>query len=76
MIERRCGPGFPHEASHPLGVADETRGQEFQRDFSRQPGILGQVHLAHATRPELAKDAIGADNRARADAHTDLSQVA
>lgn len=56
--------------------AIDDRRVSFQSGFSRQPGILGEIYLTHAARPKPAKDAIGADSRARADAHAHVSQVA
>ena len=51
-------------ALHRIVIGVGLVGQELQRHLARQPQIVGVVHDAHATRAELAGDAVVADGQA------------
>ncbi len=44
-------------------MGGNLRGQNLQRDFAIEFGILGQIHLAHPARPDFGDDAIVRQNR-------------
>ena len=45
--------GFPLKARQPLGVLGELLGQDFYSHVTAQVGVLGAVHLTHATLADL-----------------------
>ena len=53
MVERGNSPGFLIEAGDVILRADETCGEEFQRDEAVQPEILGLIDHTHAAFAEL-----------------------
>ena len=48
MIERGRRAGLDFESPHPLGVAGAIGRQELQRHITAEPGVMREVHLAHA----------------------------
>jgi hypothetical protein len=56
MIERSQHLGLALEAGHAFAVAQERRGQDFQRDVTLERGVAGFVHLAHPALPEQGYD--------------------
>src|SRR6185369_6205639 len=52
---------LPLEAGAPLGILRESGGEHLDRHVPPQAGVAGAVHLAHAPRPELAGDLVGAE---------------
>ena len=52
MIERRRRSCFPLEATEPLRIGRELVGQDFDRGFTPELGVLGAVDLAHPTGTE------------------------
>ena len=49
MVERGRRPGFEFESPHSLGVACAIGRQELERDVTAEPGVMREIHLAHAT---------------------------
>ena len=56
VVERRRRLGLDDEAPQPLLVADELRWKNLERDASLEGEILREVHLAHPSGPERARD--------------------
>ena len=52
MIERREHARFALEARQPIGVGDEGRRQDLDRDVAPQLRVARAIHLAHAARAE------------------------
>src|SRR5712692_4789621 len=69
----QCGSSFGllHEAAHAFLVRSDIRGQNLQRNFAIQPGVLRQINLAHPARAELRADFIAAEFCADVDWHTE-----
>jgi len=44
---------FPNETPEAILVADELRGQQFERDFAIKSGILSEIDLTHPARSEF-----------------------
>jgi hypothetical protein len=55
---------FSLETLAAFGVGPERCRQNFQRDASPEPGIVGFVDLTHATRAEQRPDLVSAETRA------------
>src|SRR5215813_8646690 len=53
VIERCCGCCLLLEAAHSISVAGELSREYFQRNFTMQPSVLGQIDLTHSTLAEL-----------------------
>jgi hypothetical protein len=60
---------FLLEAPEALGVADDVRGKDLDRDLASEPGVARAVHLAHAARSEQAQDFVGAQARPGGERH-------
>ena len=56
MIERSQHFGFVLKASHAFGIAQERRGQDFQRHITLERGVTGFIHLAHPPFAEQGED--------------------
>ena len=56
MIQRCQHASLALESSHPLTVASETLGKNFNRNVALQFGIPRAVNLTHAAASELAQD--------------------
>jgi hypothetical protein len=52
VVERGERLGLALEACQAIGVGRHLRGQHLERDLPLEPGVLGQVNLAH---PALAE---------------------
>jgi len=46
MIQRRCRSRFLRESLQAVTVRREGRRQNFDRDSTIQPGIMGSIHFA------------------------------
>src|SRR5580704_1052368 len=58
MIERCQHFGFALEASHAIAIAQERRGQYFQRYVTLERRVACAVNLAHATLTEQGEDLV------------------
>ena len=58
VIEGGCGFGFLNKTIQLIRVLAEFFIQEFDRHFPIEPGVLGQVDLAHPARADLGDDAV------------------
>jgi hypothetical protein len=56
VIERGRNFGFPLEASHAIGIAQERRRQDLERHLALEPGVAGAVDLAHSTPADGSDD--------------------
>ena len=56
MVERSQNLGFALEASHAVGIAQERRGQDFERDVALERRVARAVDLAHAALAEQGED--------------------
>jgi hypothetical protein len=52
MVQARSGLGFLLEPLHAIGIGGRSIGQNLQRHFAIEPGVLRQIHLSHATRAQ------------------------
>src|SRR5580704_7868261 len=55
MIERRQNLGFALEAAHPVRIAEECHGQNFDRHVTFEHRVARAVNLAHAAWPKRHK---------------------
>jgi hypothetical protein len=65
MTEPRHRPCFLLEASMSVWIARKFPWQDLDGDVAPQARVVGAVHLAHATSPEMADDFERADVGAR-----------
>src|SRR5205085_6364243 len=53
MVEGRCRLGFLHEPIHAAAIRGNVTGQNLQRDFASELGVLSKINFTHATRADL-----------------------
>jgi hypothetical protein len=58
MIKRRQRLGLALEALQPCRVRSQFRGQRLDGDLPIQARVVGQIHHAHATTPELSGNGV------------------
>jgi hypothetical protein len=56
MVQRRQDFGFALEAGEPFGMLSKRGGQNFDRYFAIQLGVLSSIHLPHSPSPERTND--------------------
>ena len=56
MLERRCRAGFLYEALPALGIGDELRGQNLQRDLAAEASVERAIHDTHPAAADLFDD--------------------
>jgi hypothetical protein len=61
VIERRESPRLAGETPSALHVRRHRRGQHLDRHVAAQPGVTGEVDLAHGPPPDLAEDRIAVE---------------
>jgi hypothetical protein len=66
MVDRRGDLRLAQEPLAKTLVVSEVRVEDFQRDTTPQPNLLGEVHDAHTAPPQHRLDPITKDRRARA----------
>jgi hypothetical protein len=49
------------ESSNPIGVGRQGRRDDFDRDVTFEPGIVGAVHFAHSTSAQLGEDLVATE---------------
>lgn len=54
--------GFAFEACAVFGILGQMRGEDFERVVARQPGVAGQVHLAHPAGAQFALDGVAGEH--------------
>jgi hypothetical protein len=64
MIQGGSRLGFLHEPPHALGIGRDVAGENFQRGLAIEPGVLRQIHLAHAPGAEDREDLKAAETSA------------
>jgi hypothetical protein len=58
MVERGCRTRFTHQSGARGGIMEARSGEHFDGDVAIQLLVAGAIHLAHATSPEPADDAV------------------
>src|SRR2546422_6148810 len=58
MVQRGSGASFLLETAHALSIASEECRQHFQRHFTEQMLVLGQIDLAHSSRAKLFENLV------------------
>src|SRR5262245_36666132 len=61
MVQSGSGLGLLDKTPHAIRIAGDLIRQDLQGDFSIQSGVLRQIHLSHASRPELRTDFVTAE---------------
>ena len=69
MVQRREHSGFTLKAGKTFRIIDEISGEDFDGHVAREFRVARAIHLAHAARANLRDDFVGAETRARGDAH-------
>src|SRR5688572_32097423 len=69
MIERSEHLRFTLEPREPLRIAREEFRQHLQRDVTIQPGVAGDIHLAHTALAQFGNDLKDTDIRAWGQRH-------
>jgi hypothetical protein len=64
MPQRRRDVGLAVEAFPVLRFRADLRGEHLERVAARQPGMLGQIDLAHPTRTERSQNRVSGDQLA------------
>ena len=72
MIERGQDLRLALEAREPIGIEDESFGQDFQRDVAIESGVSRSIDLAHATRAERGNDLVRPESSAGSKGHGQL----
>ncbi len=70
VIERGENFGFPLEARHAFGIAQERRGQNFERHFTLERCVACAVDLAHPALAEQGENFVVAEFVAYGKRHT------
>ena len=65
LIEATNGPGFLEKPAEPILIRRKGWRQDLDCDLSSDTGILGTVHLTHASRTQQCHDLVWADNGSR-----------
>ena len=55
-------PGLVLEPGEAAGVGGQVRRQDLDGDVAAEARVVGEVHLAHAPRAELAADLVGTES--------------
>jgi hypothetical protein len=58
VVQRCERTGFPAEAGQTLGISRELGRQGLDGDVAAEFAVVGAVHLAHTSCPELRDDAV------------------
>jgi len=69
---------FAQEPLHDLGLGDEVRADDLDRDFATEAELLAAIHRAHATLTELLEDLIATvelPTEQRIDRYVDLDEA-
>src|SRR5262245_16459104 len=62
MVERAHRAGFALESAHPLRIADEMQGQEFERHTPPEPRVESEIDRTHPAAPQLLDQTVSADH--------------
>lgn len=69
VIERRQRLGLPPEPLEPVGIGSQQRGKHLDGHVALQPGVVGAIHLTHASDAQQAEDLIDTDALAGGERH-------
>ena len=69
MVEATRRLGFLLEALQPIGIIQNRRRQDFDRDVAPELVVPGAVDLSHAASAQQADDLVPAQTRSRRQAH-------
>jgi hypothetical protein len=69
VLERGNSFGLALHALLQFRVRGKMRRQNLDGNGAVEPGVLGPIHLTHATRAERRFDFVGAKSRARGQSH-------
>ena len=69
MVERGEHLRFPTKSSQPVRIADDSSGQNLQRDIAIELGVAGAIHLAHAAGADETNDFVGTESSAGGRCH-------
>src|SRR5438552_3020682 len=58
MVEGGGGASFLFKTAHAFSLASDLGRQQFERDFTVQTRVFGQVNFAHPARAEFVQDAV------------------
>jgi hypothetical protein len=69
ILRLRCEISLAVKTGAVVGVAKYIGGEDLQGITARQPRMLGQINLAHTSRPENAHDPIASERLSRTQRH-------
>ena len=72
MVELRNRPGFALEPCLELRIARGVRGENLDSDHALEPRVTGAIDLAHASRPQRAKNFVRTQTRSSTQRHAGI----